>query len=153
MKAISLWQPYASFMASYLKWNETRSWSTSYRGELAICAAKRNWMPGEFGDDVEWLANRMGDLWLHENKLKRPEDRPLLFPKGYVVCVVNLHDCQPVDDLKVSPLEKVLGNYAVGRFAWLTRHCRPLKNPVPVTGRQGLFNLPAEVEKKVREQL
>lgn len=153
MKAISLWQPYASFMADYLKWNETRSRLTHFRGELAICSAKRNWTPGEFGEDVEWLANRMGDLWLEDNKLKRPEDRPLLFPKGYVLCVVTVHDCKPTDGLKVSPLEKILGDYSSGRFAWLTRNCRPLKKPVLVRGRQGFFNLPPAVESEVRKQL
>jgi hypothetical protein len=58
-----------------------------------------------------------------------------------------------VDGLQVSDLERMLGNYAAGRFAWLTNHCQPLKNPVPVVGRQGFFNLPADVEAKVREQL
>lgn len=70
MKALSLWQPYASFMNHYLKWNETRNRLTHYRGELAICSAQRNWMPGEFGNDVEWLVRRMGEVWLKENKLK-----------------------------------------------------------------------------------
>jgi len=153
MKAISLWQPYASFMAHYLKWNETRGRLTHFRGDLAICSAKRNWSPGEFGSDVESLVNLMGESWLKENQLKLPEDRPVLFPKGFVVCVVEVIDCRPTDGLMVSTLEKVVGNYSSGRYAWITRHCRPLENPVPVIGRQGMFNLPAEVEAKVREQL
>ena len=35
MKAISLWQPWASAVALGSKRVETRSWSTSYRGPLA----------------------------------------------------------------------------------------------------------------------
>ena len=153
MKAISLWQPYASFMRDDLKWNETRNRLTHYRGELAICAAKRNWMPGEFGNAVEDLVNRMGELWLSENKLKRPEDRPELFPKGFVLCVVNLVGCHPTEEMTVSPLEKIVGNYSPGRFAWITHSCRRLKSPVPVVGHQGFFNLPPAVEAKVRAQL
>ena len=41
MKALSLWQPWASLVALRVKTIETRSWSTSYRGPLAIHAAKR----------------------------------------------------------------------------------------------------------------
>lgn len=40
MKALSLTQPYATLVAIGAKQIETRSWSTSYRGPLAIHAAK-----------------------------------------------------------------------------------------------------------------
>lgn len=153
MKAISLWQPYASFMAMHLKWNETRGRLTHYRGELAICSAKRGWLPGEFGDEVDWFVRRAGEIWLKENKLKPEKEKELFFPKGYVLCVVDLFDCQPTVGLEVSPMEKLLGNYDPGRFAWRTRDIRPLKTPVPVVGHQGFFNLPFDVEAKVRAQL
>jgi len=41
MKAISLWQPWASMIASGKKTIETRSWPTSYRGDLLICSTKK----------------------------------------------------------------------------------------------------------------
>ena len=139
MKAISLWQPYASFMRDDLKWNETRGFRTHYRGELAICAAKRNWTPGEFGDEVEWLARRMEEMWHAENKpnyLDPRHHQPPCFPKGFVVCVVNLVACKPVEESDPTPLERVVGDYSAGRFAWITRGNRRLKTPVPVIGRQ-----------------
>lgn len=40
MKAITIWQPWASAIAHGLKGIETRSWGTKYRGLLAIHAAK-----------------------------------------------------------------------------------------------------------------
>src|SRR5690348_17556570 len=40
MKALTLTQPWASLVAIGAKRIETRSWSTSYRGPLAIHAAK-----------------------------------------------------------------------------------------------------------------
>jgi hypothetical protein len=153
MKAISLWQPFASFMAMHLKWNETRGRLTHYRGELAICSAKRGYLPGEFGPEVDWFVQRAGDIWHAENKLKPRNEKPLFFPRGYVVAVVDLHDCKPAAGLDVSEMERMFGDYSPGRFAWITRECRPLKNPVPVVGHQGFFNLPADVESKVREQL
>ena len=153
MKALSLWQPYASFMSHDLKWNETRGRYTYFRGELAICSTKRNWLPGEFGEEVENISNMMSTAWYQENKLKRPEDRPTLFPKGFVLCVVTVVDCRPTDNLAVSPLEKICGYYSAGRFAWITRGCRKLNHPVPVCGHQGFFNLPPDVEAKVKAQL
>jgi hypothetical protein len=41
MKCISLWNPWAFLIAIGKKQNETRSWPTSYRGLLAIRAAKK----------------------------------------------------------------------------------------------------------------
>ena len=39
MKAITIWQPWAEFIAAGVKHNETRSWATKYRGPIAIHAA------------------------------------------------------------------------------------------------------------------
>ena len=41
MKALSVRQPWASLIASGRKTLEVRSWPTTYRGPLLICAAKR----------------------------------------------------------------------------------------------------------------
>jgi len=46
MKAISLKQPWASLVASGQKTIETRTWCTSYRGPILICASKK---PTGFG--------------------------------------------------------------------------------------------------------
>lgn len=45
MKAITLWQPWASLVAVGVKTIETRSWSTSYRGPIAIHAGARPLTP------------------------------------------------------------------------------------------------------------
>lgn len=41
MRAISLHQPWASFIAEGHKTIETRGWSTSYRGDLLIVSTKK----------------------------------------------------------------------------------------------------------------
>lgn len=51
MKALTLTQPYATLVAIGEKRLETRSWRTSYRGPLAIHAAK-GWMSLRFGGDL-----------------------------------------------------------------------------------------------------
>lgn len=56
MRAITLWQPWASAVALGSKTIETRHWSTNYRGPLAIHAAKRRNI-GELDDlwrDARW---------------------------------------------------------------------------------------------------
>lgn len=151
MKAISLWQPWASFMAEELKVNETRNRLTHFRGELAICSAQRKVRYMEFGAEIEDLIQRMGIIQWQRTKLW--SKRPPLLPLGCVVCVVNVYDCQPVEQVKVRALERLVGDYSPGRFAWLTRNCRALKTPVPMRGKQGFFNLPSDVEAQVRAQL
>lgn len=42
MKAISLLEPWASLIKEKVKYIETRSWQTKYRGELYIHASKKN---------------------------------------------------------------------------------------------------------------
>lgn len=68
MKALTLHQPYASLIALHVKWIETRSWSTPYRGPIAIHAAKR-FAPGSilrspqvggcnFGNGTRYIVKR-----------------------------------------------------------------------------------------------
>ena len=42
LKAISLWQPWASLIPLGLKHYETRSWKTNYRGKLLICSTAKS---------------------------------------------------------------------------------------------------------------
>lgn len=129
MKALSLWEPWATAMAFRLKLNETRSWWTSYRGDLAICAAKRKMTADE--------------LWIYDEIVKPHLPEGYEIPYGKVVCVVKLIDCIPTDQLRdLSELEQSLGNYSPGRFAWKTQDCRPLRVPWAIIGKQGLWNVP-----------
>ena len=140
MKAISLWQPWASMMQMGAKRNETRSWATGHRGDLAICSSKRKPSREEVGDDLIYM-------------------EAMTFPYGFVLCVVELCEMIPTEHfhgatpLKISRGEAELGNYEPGRFAWVTKNLRVLKEPVPVIGRQGIWKLPPETEALVRAQL
>lgn len=42
MKALTIWQPWAGAVAAGIKKNETRSWSTKYRGQIAIHSAMKS---------------------------------------------------------------------------------------------------------------
>lgn len=144
MKAISLWQPWAQAMALGLKRNETRSWPTLHRGDLVICASKKKL------DDVAYSIARCHGL------LKDFEAVPHEMQFGVALCVVSVLRCVSTDTLMRNYLEASeydLGDYSPGRFVWVTHHLRVLKAPVPVVGRQGLWELPEDVAAQVRQQL
>lgn len=126
MKAISLWQPFASAIPYGFKRNETRHWSTNYRGLLAIHAAKK--------DTPELRAiGRQGGL---------PDNLPF----GQVVAICQIINVIPSEIMTycVDPLERHFGDYDPGRFAWLLTDIRPI-TPFPFKGGQGFFNIPDEL--------
>lgn len=158
MKALSLTQPWASLMAIGAKHYETRSWSTSYRGPLAIAAAKS---------------------WPRECVEMTRDDEPFrstLFPPtggyitlgdlkrecGHIIAVVELVDCIRVDGgLPRTPFElpppaeheRDFGNYSAGRFAWITRNVQRLPTPIPAKGALGVWE-PLEADaKEITRQL
>ncbi len=138
VKILSLWEPWASFMAlGYKKW-ETRGWTTNYRGLLAIHAAKntvaiRDGTPAELAEDI-----------LEDTGIKI--DVPAQWPLGSIIAVVELYDCVPTEKAKPEMMESILGNYMPERFAWQTRNLRRVK-PLQFRGMQGLKPLAPEVER------
>lgn len=139
MRALSLWQPWAAAMHIGVKQNETRGWGTPYRGDIAIHAAKHKMTQEDWDLFYEHIEPEAGDgaYTVHF---------------GCVLCVVELWDCVPTETIKYTP-EFVLGNYGPARFAWRTRNLRPLKEPVPILGRQGLWVLNPEEVKAIRAKL
>ena len=119
-------------MALGLKRIETRHWATSYRGPLAIHAAKR------------WTVE---EREMHEIERERgtmPDELPL----GAIVAVAVLHDIKPTWQLpisKIGELEWYWGNYGPQRFGWLFADIVPLAEPIPFRGMQGLFDVPDDV--------
>lgn len=67
MKAITLHQPWATLVSLGVKTIETRSWTTRYRGPLAIHAAKTD----------EWNGAEVGEWTYHHNGDDGPEVRRL----------------------------------------------------------------------------
>ena len=135
MKVLSLWQPWASLMACGVKLHETRHWSTTHRGAIAIHAAKTVDIAGA---PEQLCADLFGRWWAKE------------LPRGQVVAIGNLTRCSEAhtvaDRLTTADLES--GNFAHGRYAWRIEDVRQVLRPVFVIGRQGLFNWtpPADLE-------
>ncbi|MDJ0598141.1 MAG: ASCH domain-containing protein [Crocosphaera sp.] len=134
VKAISLHQPWASLIAMGFKHYETRNWSTNYRGQLVICAAKKNTKQQRL--DYEDLALELGiDLSVYpwEN-----------LPLGKAIAICKLTDCIKMTDKfieKQSDAEQMCGHWELGRFAWKLDNISPLSPPIPIKGQQGLWDI------------
>lgn len=147
MKAITLYQPWASLMAGGYKKNETRSWSTEYRGDLVIHSAKSLNKESYRAYYVPAIASALKRMGFSE---------PSKLPLGKCLCVVRLDGCVLTQTLKsgigVYPAEEAFGDYTDNRFAWQTNHCRRLE-PIACSGHQQLWNLRPDIERLVLEQL
>ena len=155
MKAISLWQPWASAMEIGAKTIETRGWATKYRGPLAIHAAKRCKK-----QETLWM---LASDWVWKGIFKvSGEDVPTsgdilgALPFGRIIAVANLIDCVGTDSLLDADVltanghrEAALGDYSPGRYAWMTDNLRQLRKPIPWKGSQGFFNVPDDIINQV----
>jgi activating signal cointegrator 1 len=153
MKALSVWQPRASTIASGAKTIETRSWFTHYRGSLIIHAGKRRVELADMVGFVNWR-DVLGGLTLDGGIWDA-------LPFGAAIAVCELVDCRATQTFVSAELdrcqrprgdssgygltERQLGDFTPGRFGWVLRNARPLIRPVLWRGAQGLFEIPSEV--------
>jgi hypothetical protein len=134
MKAISLWQPWASLWACGRKQYETRHWATSYRGPITVHAAKK--LCTDVDEELRAiLEDEFGGHWALE------------LPRGALIATAKLARCLPTSDLLglLSNEELAQGNFEPGRFGWGTEDMLELPQPIPFVGRQGIFNVPDEI--------
>ena len=134
MKALSLWQPWASLVAFGEKKVETRCWTTKYRGPIAIASTRT--IP-------RWLGESRKSQDFHDALVTTMYERGIeTLVRGSVLCVAELVDIQETsvvrDDL--SQREQLFGNYEDGRYAWFLENIRRLKVPISVKGNRLLWN-------------
>jgi activating signal cointegrator 1 len=135
MKALSLTQPWASLIVTGAKQIETRSWFTSYRGQLLIHAAKGfpRWAK-ETADEEDFRNGLNGLTWQQ-------------LPTSAILCRVELMACvktTEVDKLRTAGIvpqiqELKFGDYAEGRWAWGLRLIEVFAEPIPAKGALGLW--------------
>lgn len=144
VRALTLHQPWATLVACGHKMVETRSWSTRYRGPLAIHSSRTY---PRYGRQMLVEISTYGPLF---DRAPWPEVSPL----GVVLALADLVDCVPTEFLiepggavSVGELEAKLGNYGPGRWAWLLRDLHVFSQPIPVTGARRLWRwkIPPEV--------
>jgi len=177
VKGLTLWQPWATLVATGDKRIETRSWGTSFRGMVLIHAAVKPY-----------------DNTLHENgalgfdtrealdgKVQFVCGQPIL-PRGTVVAVARLKHCikhhgvaEPdvrlprtmmefadyysalgtteTMSIHLTKKERQFGDYSAGRFAWYLGDVTPLASPVPTRGYQQIWQPTAAVIAAVTTEL
>ena len=115
MKALSLRQPYAAFIAIGRKTIETRTWATSYRGPLLIVSSK-----GKIDKDVPHAG--LFNLKLHF---------------GMALAVVEVVDCRP---MRMEDVKAAMYPYHPDLFACVLSNIRKIE-PFPVKGMLKLFEV------------
>lgn len=144
MNCISLHQPWASAIAVGLKSVETRSWPAPARiiGQpLAIAAAKADTRKLR---SVWYGLKSIPEIYsaFAKHGIHHWEDMPM----GKVVCTAFCHgtystDEDPPEGLRPPlPFDEMLGDWSEGRHLWFLSTISALTSPVPVVGRQGIFN-------------
>lgn len=134
MKAITLYQPWASLWALREKRIETRSWSTRYRGPIAIHSSI---------NFPKWAKELCHEEPFRSALLRHGISSVKELPLGAVLGYTEIVDVIKMDDQKIRTLssqELAFGHYEPGRFMWVSNGGQVLKQLVPAKGKQGLWN-------------
>jgi hypothetical protein len=168
MKGLTLTQPWASLIQISAKRIETRSWSTSYRGPIAIHAAQGL---GPVGG-VLGLADQVSQSYFFDALFDGKAGGVPPLPRGAIVAVAELVSIVPTKTLDrhdrqwnwtspqgrlyeytLTDQERAFGDYSPGRYAWLLADIRPLREPVPYKGALSLWSVPPAVQEQIKVQL
>jgi pimeloyl-ACP methyl ester carboxylesterase len=162
MKALTLTQPWATLVAIGAKQIETRSWHTSYRGLVAIHAAKG--FPKSARalcvDDPFRTALERGGVEFKGQPVRHWYHSPYPYrmvselPLGAIVAVATLADVFRTDVYCVPgerrQQEHAFGDFTPGRYAWLLDDVRRLTAPIQCKGALGLWTVPADIESQIQ---
>lgn len=134
MKALSLFQPFATLVVAGMKRLDSRCWYTGYRGRVAIYALDRD--PEAWGLDLcEMRSVREALHWRGCGNLGE-------MPRGAMMGTVELVDCVRCEDLTPMLLtrrEQLFATYKPGRWVFVFRGAVRFPAPVAAMGRTGLW--------------
>jgi|WetSurMetagenome_2_1015567.scaffolds.fasta_scaffold49370_2 activating signal cointegrator 1 len=152
MKAMTLTQPWASLVALGAKNIETRSWTTAYRGPLAIHAAKTFGVWKEAGIRAMFEQFPEFEIALQKqgwglNELPRSAMVATCQLVGIVRTEVlvekHVHEWTGSDGwgyrFELTHDESIFGDYTPGRYAWLLADVRQLPIAYSARGALGLW--------------
>ena len=132
MKVLSLLQPWASLVVKGAKKIETRTWTTTHRGELAIHAS--------LGKKAAYLAT--------EQPFNKYIKNFSALPFGAIIGKVILVDVIRIDPFKnldllmkrIDEEEKAFDDFTEGRYAWILEQPVEFENAIRVKGSLGIWN-------------
>lgn len=141
MKALTISQPFASLIVDGEKKFENRTWECLYRGYLAIHAGK-------------------GTQYLDKQELAK-------YPTSQIIGVCRVANCLHVPSIRDAVrAEKGFGSYSYdelcemfynehfeGPYAIILDDITKLDTPIVISGKQGLWNVPAEFVQQLESAL
>jgi len=167
MKALTIWQPAATLFVAGGKEDESREWRPppEFHGPLAIHSGHR---PID-SSDARTLSQ---EIQVAAALVKAHTRWKRTCPLGAILAVIEtirvwqvslkepVHATNPGavrgTDGVVYPLTETnwkAANHSAGRFEWRRGKVHLLKEPIDCSGGKGLWDLPKEIEARVREQV
>lgn len=128
MKVLTIREPFATLIMKKIKYIETRSWKTNYRGEIYIHAGV-----AKLSKDL----SKRTEL----NKLYSKDE----LNQGYIICKCKLSDCVYIDETFVNDVKKAsmnnyyAGDYTIGRYAWILTDVEVI-DKIPAKGQLGIWH-------------
>lgn len=154
MKALTLWQPYATLIAFGAKKVETRGWAPPDPGPsyLAIHAAGSHTPAAEIDAAMRIPAI---ERFLSALQITTGNRTGANMPQGAIVAVVELLGAKRSEVLRqtLTMNELQMGNYEDGRYGWILGEVFRLPRPVHCRGFQKIWNVPDEVAVRVVGEL
>lgn len=152
MKALPLWQPWASLVVAGAKRIETRGFPPTRLGlregqRIAIHATKAWGSPSQGGmNHAQYFFLCTEPPFCHV--LLGMGQSYADLPRGALIGTCVLDRWREITDESArrlavtNPTEHAFGDYTPGRWAWWLTDPRPLPAPIPFRGSQGAFDVP-----------
>jgi hypothetical protein len=121
MKAISIKQPWATLIACGFKTIELRTWCTTHRGPLLVCASASPARTEDAKRAIEEFGLTATDM-----------------PLGQAICIVDVRDVRPATRQDVDAACSSVD--ASRDHAWIVQHVRDVE-PRAVKGRLSFFDV------------
>jgi hypothetical protein len=144
MKVLTVKQPWAWAIMAGHKRVENRTWLTRYRGPLAIHAGLKIDPAGYAALAAIGVRGPWSEVRGNE---PRTTDHGLIL--GAILGIVDLVDVVRMDqedcagEFLFPPSAFRLPPLSTGPYCWLLANPRPLPEPIPMPGRQGLWECPS----------
>jgi hypothetical protein len=134
MKTLTIQNPWAGLLILGIKHNETRSWNTKHRGNLAIHSSAK--MTADGKRTLDWLCKELPDVFFPGSKAMT-----VCTQLGMVLGTVNVTETVSTNEARqIESLERLLGDYSANRYYWKCENPVMFSAPVPAVGKLSIWN-------------
>jgi hypothetical protein len=138
VRALTICQPYAEYIAQGAKLTENRTWPSSYRGPVLIHAGRSHkFLPHQ---DMGRLAREFG--------------RPLEF--GAIIALAEMVDCLEAVKIRAGLYDERYPQlrdheHVEGPWCFLLKNARRLTKPISCSGALGFWRITSEIHDAINE--